>query len=433
MLPTILSELAVILLLVLANGFFAGAEIAVVALRKSRIEELAAEGRAGASALLAMRDSPERFLATVQVGITVVSATAAAFGGASIARELAPLLGKISWIGAHAEGVALGAVVAGISYLSIVVGELVPKSLALRAAERFGLLVARPLQALSWLVRPLVWLLSASANALLRPFGDSTTFTETRHSAEELQQLVEEATRAGTIHPDAGEIAARALELPDLSVVDVMVPRQRVVGVERGASRDTLRRILLEHSHSRLPVFEGRLDNVVGYISAKDVLAVAWESELIVHEDILRPPFFVPESKAAVELLKEMRDSHRPFAIVVDEQGCMSGLVTLEDLLEELVGEIFNEHSREQTSRVEKRSDGTALIDGELSIRELNRALSLELPEDAAWTTIAGLCLAEWGRIPGPGEAKRLQSGLWIEIVDATPRKIRTVRISRAF
>lgn len=430
--PTILSELFVILLLVLANGFFAGAEIAVVALRKSRIEELAAEGRAGASALLSMREAPERFLATVQVGITVVSATAAAFGGASIARELAPLLATISWIGAHAEGVALGAVVAGISYLSIVVGELVPKSLALRAAERFGLLVGRPLLALSWLVRPLVWLLSASANTLLRPFGDSTTFTETRHSAEELQQLVEEATRAGTIHPDAGEIASRALDLPDLSVADVMVPRQRVVGIDRGASRDSLRRILLEHTHSRMPVFEGRIDNVVGYISAKDVLAVAWESELIVLEDILRPPYFVPESKAAVELLREMRDSHRPFAIVVDEQGSMSGLVTLEDLLEELVGEIFNEHSREQAPRVEKRSDGTTLVDGGLSIRELNRALSLELPEDATWTTLAGLCLAEWGRIPGPGEAKRLSSGIWLEIVDATPRKIRTVRISRA-
>lgn len=432
MLPTILSELGIVLLLVLANGFFAGAEIAVVALRKSRIEELAGEGRGGAAALLAMRNAPERFLATVQVGITVVSATAAAFGGASIARELAPVLGRITWIGEHAEGVALGVVVALISYLSIVIGELVPKSLALRGAEQFGLLVARPLLALSWLAKPLVWFLSSSANTLLRPFGDSTTFTETRHSAEELQQLVEEATRAGTIHPEAGEIASRALDLPALSVADVMVPRQRVVGIDRRASRNELRRILLEHTHSRLPVYEGRIDNVVGYISAKDVLAVAWEAELIVLEDLIRPPYFVPESKAAVELLKEMRASHRPFAIVVDEQGSMSGLVTMEDLLEELVGEIFNEHSREQTPQLEQRSDGTAVVGGALPIRDLNRALGLELPEDAAWTTIAGLCLAEWGRIPGPGEAKRLPSGIWLEIVDATSRKIRTVRITRA-
>ena len=210
-----MSEILIILALLVANAFFAGAEIAIVALRRTRHRQLAEEGHSGARAVLVLREDPERFLATVQVGITVVGVTAAAFGGGSIVERLRPWLARITWIGEHAEGVALVLVISGVSYLSIVVGELVPKSLALRGAERYALLIGKPLLALSWLAKPLVWFLSSSANILLKPFGDRTTFTETRHSAEELQQLVEEAMKAGTIHADAGEIASRALELPD--------------------------------------------------------------------------------------------------------------------------------------------------------------------------------------------------------------------------
>ncbi len=423
------SELIVILALVLANGFFAGAEIAIVALRKSRIQELADQGRSSARAVLALRDDPERFLATVQVGITVVSATAAAFGGESLARRLTEQLTGAGFIGAHAHAVALALVIAGISFLSIVIGELVPKSLALRGAERFALLVGQPVLALSWLARPLVWLLGASANLLLKPFGDRTTFTETRHSAEELQELVEEAARAGMIHPDAGEIASRALELPDLTVADVMVPRQDVVVIPRNASAEELRRILLEQTHTRIPVYEERIDNIVGYISVKDMLALAWDQKLIVLEDILRSAFFVPDSKQAVELLKEMRSRHMPFAIVVDEQGGMSGIVTMEDVVEELVGEIFSEHEGDVPELITKEADGAAVLNGLTPIREANRALDIELPEDGPWTTIAGLCLAVAGHIPTNGESMQLPDGSLAEVLDATPRRIRAVRI----
>jgi putative hemolysin len=178
----IVTEIVIIVVLVLVNAVFSGAEIAVVALRKNRIEELAAQGRGSARAVLALRAQPETFLATVQVGITVVGATAAAFGGSSLAERLEPLFAGKGWLAEHAEGVSLAIVVSAVSFLSIVVGELVPKSLALRGAERYALLVSRPLLALSVITKPLVWLLSSSANVLLRPFGDSTTFTEARHS-----------------------------------------------------------------------------------------------------------------------------------------------------------------------------------------------------------------------------------------------------------
>jgi putative hemolysin len=424
-----LVELIVIFLLVLANGVFAGSEIAVVALQRTRIQALAEEGSRSARAVLALRNEPERFLATVQVGITVVGATAAAFGGASIAARIAPMLARIGFIGEHADGVALAVVVAGVSYLSIVVGELVPKSLALRDAERYALIIGRPLLALSWLVTPVVWLLSSSANILLRPFGDRTTFTETRHSAEELRQLVEEAAEAGTIPPDVSGIASRALELPQLTAADVMVPREDVVLVPRHASAEELRRIVLSHMYTRLPVYEDRVDNIVGYIGVKDVLPRAWAQKPVLVDPIMRPPYFVPESVGAVELLEAMRSRHLPLAIVVDEQGGASGIVTLEDLVEELVGEIFSEHVSHAPQPITREVDGSALVSGTAPIRTVNRDLGIELPDEGAFTTIAGLCLARAGRVPNVGQSLTISPEITLEIVDASPQRIRTVRI----
>ena len=201
----ILAELTVVILLIVANGFFSGAEIALVTLRNTRLQELIDGGHRSAKAALQLRKQPEQLLATVQVGITVVSATAAAFGGASIAIRIEPLFAHIAWLAPYARQVSLGLVVAGVSYLSIVIGELVPKSIAMRSAERIGLIVAQPLLVLSWLARPLVWLLTASSNVVLKLFGDKTNFSESRLSPDELLQLVEEASKQGT----GEQVAAR--------------------------------------------------------------------------------------------------------------------------------------------------------------------------------------------------------------------------------
>ena len=424
-----LADLVLILILIIANGIFAGAEIAVVALRRSRVLELVEAGRRGARSVLALRSDPERFLATVQIGITVVSATAAAFGGSTVAAVISPLLAGIGLSPRWADRIALALVVAIVSYLSIVIGELVPKSLALHRPETYALLVARPLLALSWIARPLVRLLTASSNVLLAPFSDRTTFTETRHSAEELQHIVEEAAKAGTVHPQVGEIASRAIDFADLTAGDVMVPREQVVMVPRDASHDDIRRLLLEHGHSRVPVYEGRVDNVVGYFNLKDVLSMAWERELIVFQDLLRPPYFVPDATPAVELLQEMRRRHVLIAMVVDERGGVEGIVTMEDLVEELVGEIFSEHVKHEPELFRREPGGTVLLDGATPVRDVNRALDLGLPEDEGWNSVAGLCLAVAGRIPVPGERIPLDSGLILEVVEATPRRVRRVRV----
>lgn len=426
----VLTELIIIVALVLANAVFSGAEIAIVALRKNRIQELADEGRGSARAVLALREQPENFLATVQVGITVVGATAAAFGGSSLANRLTPWVARIPWLDAHAEGLSLAVVIGGVSYLSIVIGELVPKSLALRGAERYALLVARPLLWLSHLARPLVWVLSASANLVLRPFGDKTTFTEARHSAQELQQLVDEAREAGTVHPEAGEIASRALALPEVTVAEVMVPRQSVVALSKDVSAEELHEVLLEHTHTRLPVYDGTIDNVVGYISVKDVIALAWEEKLFIMQDVIRPAFFVPESKKAVELIKEMRMRRLPLAIVVDEHGGMSGIVTMEDLLEELVGEIFNEHETGGSESIVPAGEDTYLIDGTMHLREVSRELSVDLPDEGSWTTLAGLVLHLAEGMPRVGDKFSLPNGISLEVVDATPRRVKSIRLS---
>lgn len=411
------------------NGVLAGTEIAVVSIRASRVQQLADEkGRAG-RALAGIRSQPERFFATVQIGITVVGATAAAFGGSTLALDLAPKLAGLPLVGPHADRVALGIVVALVSFLSLVLGELVPKSLALRYAESYGLLVARPLLGLSRAASPLVWLLTGTSNLLLRFFGDSTTFSESRISTDELRQVLDSAKESGSIHPAATEIATRALDFGSLTAGHVMVPRQRVVTVPLDASPEQLRDVLLEHGHTRMPVYATDRDEIVGYVNVKDVLALAWERPLIVLSDLMRPALFVPETKPAIDLLGEMKVRRVPLAVVVDEAGGLSGIVTLEDLLEELVGEILSEHGKSAVAAPEFGGDGTAIVPGDTPIRDLNRAMTLELQEGAGWTTVGGLCMALAERVPETGEELRAEDGTLLTVLEATDRRVLRVRV----
>lgn len=421
-------EVLVLLALVLVNGVLAGAEIAIVSIRKTRVQELVDGGSAAAKAVQRLRGQPEGFLATVQIGITVVGATAAAFGGSNFAADLTPLLAQIGFLAPHAHLVAMILVVGLISFLSLVLGELVPKSLALRSPDRYALLMGRPVLALAVLARPLVWLLTVSSNLVLRVFGDRTTFMEARLSPDELGQLVKEATAAGTVHPQAGEIAARALGFSSLRAGDVMIPRRQVTSVELHASQESLRRTLVGNPHSRVPVYDGQVDKVVGYLSIKDVLGPVWEQKPLALAELLRPPLFVPAFKPAVELLEEMRARHQPFAIIVDEHGGFSGLVAMEDLIEELVGEVFNEHAR-AAEPFQRQPDGSVLVQGTATVREVNRALGLSLPEGEGWKTIAGLVLDRATTIPSSGETVTLEDGTKLEVVDASPRRVRLVRI----
>jgi len=421
-------EILVIFALVLANGVLAGAEIAIISVRPGRLREFVEAGSGAARAALTLRGAPERFFATVQVGITVVSATAGAFGGAAFAADLAVVLARWAPIEPWAHEIALVFVVTLLSYLSLVLGELVPKSLALKAAEPYALLVARPLLVISIIMRPLIWFLTVSSNLVLRPFKDQTSFVEARLSTEELVELLSEATTAGTLNVNAGEIAARALELPTLMASDVMVPRTSVVSLDVAASRADVQRVMTEHSHSRFPVVDGSLDKVVGTVSVKALLSGDWAEGPFSLTPLLRPALFVPSGRSAVELLSEMRLRHVPICVVVDEHGGMAGLVTLEDVLEELVGEITSETAPRPPAALTPGPDGLVIIPGNTPIRAINRDLGIELPE-GEWVTIAGLCLELAKRIPAAGETLLVPGGVELEVLDASPRKVRSVRL----
>lgn len=416
----------------LFNGVLAGSEIALVSIRKTRIDQMIQEKRGGAAAVKRLRSDPERFLATVQIGVTVIGATAGAFSGSSLAKALEPFIRAIPFLEKSAEQVSLAIVISLISFLTLVLGELVPKSLALRSAETYGLVVSRPLLFISAVFRPVVWFLTASSNVVLRLFGDKTTFTESRLSPGEIQQLVDEATEAGAVDPAAGEIASRAIDFADLTAAQVMVPRHKVVGIPRNAPSDEVKRIVLEHGHTRMPIYEGMIDNVVGYVTVRDLLALFVENKLLVLEDAIRNAYMVPETMRAVDLLSELRERRLQIAVVVDELGAMSGIVTTEDLIEELVGDIASEHERDKPAAIVDEGDGRVLVRGDSPLRDVNRELELELPEGETWSTIAGLCLELAGRIPKTGEMFVASEGTTLEIVNATPRNVKMVRIIRA-
>jgi putative hemolysin len=421
------TELLVIVALVLLNGVFAGAEIAIVAIRATRVEELASSHGAGRH-LAALRRDPERLLATVQIGITTVSATAAAFGGATLAEHLGAALAALGWEAELAEEVALVAVISCVSYLSLVLGELVPKSLALKWSERYALLCARPLHWLGRLCAPIVWLLTASSNLVLKLFGDETSFTESQISRDELLAVIEKATDGGGVSAHASEIATRAIALDDLHAAAVMVPRTAVVGLHADASEAEIAALLEHADEERFPVLAGH-DDVIGYVTTRDLGKLLARKGPGTLAAIVRPVHVVPESANALELLAELQRRRVPIAVVVDETGSFEGVVDVEDLAEEIVGSLVG---AADPATIPRAVDGSAVVPASLRVHLANRLLELELPVSPRWSTVGGLLLAHGGAIPAVGDAVTLEDGTRLEVVETSARRILQVRIHPA-
>lgn len=421
-------ELVVLVLLVTLNGLLAGAEIALVSVRRSRLRELALAGSAAARAAERLRDDPESFLATVQVGITVVGAAAGAFGGAAFADDLVPWIERVPALAPHAREIAFAGVVAVVAYLSVVLGELVPKSLALRSAERYALLTARPLLLVSRVARPVVWVLAASSNLVLRLFGDRTSFVEARLSADEVRGLVEEAARSGDVHPAAGDIASRAFAFADVLAEDVMVHRRFLVSVPADADPAAVVAALVAAKHDRAPVTDTATGEALGYVTLRD--AVAHAGTAADARSIALPAPFVPESMPAADVLRELQRRRLQIAIVVDEHGGTVGVVHMRDLLEELVGELLGESEGPTPGRIRPEGGGSALVDGIVPIHAVNRDLGVRLPDDGTVSTLGGLCsVLAGGRIPEPGERFRTRDGSSLTVLEVSPRRVLVVRV----
>lgn len=426
-----LNEVIFIIALALLNGVFSGAEIAVLNVRRTRLHELQEEGKSGIADLLSIRDHPERFFATVQIVITLVGVLAGVYAGASIAEQIIPVFSAVPLLQPIADKLAFGLVTVMVVTLQIVLGELVPKSLALRYSEFYALLISRPLRFMAWISRPVVWFFTTLSNLMLRPFGDQTTFTEGRLSRAELLQYVDEAATAGNLDPSAGEIVTRAVDFDNLDASSLMVPRPDVQTLPKTATLADIARLAREGHHARVPIHDGDLDNVVGFVNLRDVLAGHHGSDAEFKVDrYLHPIPFVPETMLAPRVLRELQRQRSHLAMVVDETGMVRGLVTMEDLLEELVGEIYSENDKPEEI-IRRQPDGSALVLGRAAVHEVARALDLELPEGDTFSTMAGLAIDLAGRIPEPGTVLQAGDGISLEIVEATPRRVRLLRLRK--
>lgn len=431
--PSITAEIIIILVLILANGFFAAAEIAIVAARRGRLQKQAEEGDRAARAALELSSNPNRFLSTVQVGITLISTFAAAFGGARLASFLGERLADspIPWIARNAPAVSLTAVVLAIAFTSLILGELVPKRLALRRAEGLARVVARPMLLLSQVARPAVWFLGLTTDAALFLLGMPKQ-EDSAVSVEDIQHLLKMGREHGVLDPAEQKVAMEALRLGDRSVRDIMRPRTDLDALDVETPANEIIGAVAMAGFSRLPVYERDLDHIIGYVHIKDLLR-----ELYLHTEInlrkmLHPPLFVPETLPLDRLLDLFQKKRTQLAIVLDEFGGTQGMVTLEDVFEELVGEIHDEHRRDEEQEIVQRDDHSWLVDGSVSIDDLAEAIGLkqvESPATRRFSTVAGLVLRQLGRIPEIG-ARTVFDGVELEVVDMDGQRIDRVLVT---
>jgi putative hemolysin len=422
-------ELLFIVLLILTNGLLAMSELAVVSSRRSRLRHMAHRGDRGALMALKLVDDPSRFLATVQVGITLVGILAGAFGGATIADEFGDWLDGFAAVAPYGDAIAIGIVVVAITYLSIIVGELVPKRMALANPERVASVLAGPMSLLSRLAAPVVWFLKTSTEAILRPLGLSrvrkATVTE-----DEVKSLIAEATRAGIFMPQEREMIEGVLRLADRTVRVIMTPRPEIVWLGVDADREAISQVVGEHRVSRLLVCEDSIDHVVGFVHTKDLLRAALKGGPLNLGAVMMPILVVPDSTPVLTLLDRIRRERIHMAAVVDEYGTTEGLVTLTDVLESIAGE-FPERGEAFEPLIVRRKDGSLLVDGALPIDELEDRLELPgLREEADSDTVAGLVLQQLGHLPKAGESFAYR-GLQFDVVDMDGRRIDKVLIWR--
>jgi putative hemolysin len=423
-------QIAVIVVLTLLNGFFAMSETALVSSRKARLRQRAEAGDRGARAALELADSPNRFLSTVQIGISLIGVLAGAFGGAALAGPLAEALRGVPWLAPYAGPLAFGAVVAAITYLSLIIGELVPKRLALNGPETVVSRVAGPMRLLSAITSPAVWFLSASTEGVLRLLGMRQTDAPPV-SEQEVEILMEEGAMAGVFEEEERELVRRALRLDDRFVRELMTPRPNVVWLDADGTPEEVLRLARESRHSYFPVAQGDLDDLLGIASVKDAWARGADEQPAELLGALRQPALVPEGAPATRALEAFKSSGLPLALVIDERGHIEGLVTLTDVLEALVGEVPDADEPAEEAIV-RREDDTWLVDGLLSADELKERLgSSGLPreEEADYQTVGGMMMDVLGRVPAAGDRFEWD-GYSFEVLDMDGRRVDKVLIT---
>jgi putative hemolysin len=435
-------DLLVVVVLILLGGFFAASEIALITVRRSRLSQLADDGSGAARAAHRLTADPSRFLATIQVAITFLGFLASAVGAVALSGGLANLIGLIRFtpVQQAADVIAFVVVTLLIALTSIIVGELVPKTLALSFPERLALIVARPIAWLAAVLNPVVWVVARLSGLLVRALGGTERPQGGYLSTEELKVLVETGTEQGEFEEEEKEMIHGVIELGDKAVHEVMVPRIGIRAVDVNDPVDEVLDLIVRAGHSRVPVYEESLDNIVGILYAKDLLPyLKHDGEgngQIDIRSLARPPIYVPESKAVDELLHEMQSAKRHIAIVVDEYGGTAGLITMEDLVEEIVGEIQDEYDVEESlvEPIDSDDEIAFRLDGRVSMDDLRDLFDLpdtDEPDEDAYDTVGGFVVHRVGRIPLPGAEIPFRDDVVLRVEAAEPRRVARVVAAR--
>ena len=434
-----MSDLLVVIILILVGGFFAASEIALITVKRHRLSQLADEGNGPARTAQRLVEDPGRFLATIQIAITFLGFLAGATGAAAFSDPFGDFLADLPLLGLSAttaDTIAFVIVTLVIALASIVIGELVPKTLALNFPERFALLVARPIGFLQTLLSPIVWLVSRISAVLVRLLGGTERPQGGYLSTEELKILVETGSEQGQIEEEEKEMIHGVIELGEKQVHEVMVPRIGIRAINVDDSIDAVLEMIVAAGHSRLPVFEESLDNIVGILYAKDLLPYLkgngrGNGQINIRQ-IVRSPVYVPESKPVDDLLHEMQVAKRHIAIVVDEYGGTAGLVTMEDVVEEIVGEIQDEYDTEESAVEEISTDDELAfrLDGRVSMDDLRDLFDLsdeDEDDEEAYDTVGGFVVHRVGRIPLPGAELPFRDDVTLRVESAEPRRVAKV------
>jgi putative hemolysin len=423
-----LLDLAVVLVLVVINGIFSLSELAVISARRPRLRVMAAEGRSGAQAALDLAEDPGRFLSTVQIGITLVGVLAGAFSGAALGGQLTDILLGLGVSPGVASPVGFGSVVALVTYLSIVVGELVPKRLALRNPEGLACRVAPLMRIVSKVAAPVVWLLDASSNLIFGLLGLGAE-EEEKVTDDDLRSLVAEAERHGTIETAERRMISGVLRLGDRAVRGVMTPRGHVDWIDAAAGDAAIHAILMRTSHSRLPVGDGSPEQMIGVVQSRELLAAMLRGEPMDIRALTRIAPMVPDTADALDLLATLRAAEVPMALVLDEYGHFEGIVTPTDLTGAIVGDFKSDIDVGEEPAAVRREDGSWLLAGWMPADEMADRLKINLTGERGYETVAGLVLQAMGRLPQVGEAVEAH-GWRFEVVDLDGRRIDKVLAS---
>jgi putative hemolysin len=417
-------ELAIILLLIIINGIFVMSEIALVSSRKTRLQQLANEGDKGSRTAMELADSPNRFLSTAQIGVTFISIMAGAYGGATFAGELEARLNQFPIMAPYSHIAGLIIVVMGISYISLVLGELVPKRLGMNRPEKIASKVASSINMASVILSPVVHLLSVSTDLVLKAMGIRMTNAPTV-TEEEIKLLIDEGTRAGVFEETEQDIVERVFRLSDRRASSLMIPRADTIWLDIDDSSDEIRRKVDDSDYPLFPVGRGSLDDILGVVRARDLLSCSLRDQQVDIRASLLPPQFIPESMPALKILELFKQVGVHMALVVDEYGSVQGLVTLKDILEAIVGDMPYANRPTDPQAIE-REDGSWLVDGMLSIDEFKEIFHLKrLPEEDSgyYQTLGGFVMMNQGRIPSTGDRFNW-NGLRFEVVDMDENRI---------